>query len=147
MWNDRLINAMTQVRPGSRAMFQKMMETVDVGKEVSEWEREVGGSSEANAMALSGTMLDRFNEDLYTVLMDKAEGEAVTRLKSRKSGEGVMAYMLIYKWYSSSSGQALSDKTARGMAPPVPKTEADIAEAIEKWEEALRKLRGDGRRV
>ena len=44
------------------------------------------------------------------------------------------------------SGQSRGDMMHRVMSPSVPKSEADLSDAIEKWEQALKQLEamGDG---
>ena len=37
--NEKMINAVAQVRPGSREVFKKMMETFDLGKDPMDWWR------------------------------------------------------------------------------------------------------------
>ena len=49
-WNDRLINAMSQVRQGSRALFKKMTEVVDQGLDPSAWEHAIDTSQERDMM-------------------------------------------------------------------------------------------------
>ena len=59
-WNERLINAMSQIRPGSRAVFQKMMEIVDIGTDSLMWETTLESSRERTIMEEAGTALERF---------------------------------------------------------------------------------------
>ena len=79
---------MSQVRPGSRVLFKRMMEVVDLGVNPAVWEETIKASGEVEIMERAGTAMERFKEDLYTVLVDKAEGEAMTRVKSHNPGEG-----------------------------------------------------------
>merc|ERR1712015_487361 len=72
--------------------------------------------------------------------MDKTEGEASLRVRGCTPGQGVRAYMVIYKWFMGTSGQAVTDRIKRLMSPTTPKTEADIADAIERWVESGRTL-------
>ena len=71
---------------------------------------------------------------------DKTEGEAAIRVRGCEHGNGIMAYMTIYKWYTGATGQAMSDRFRKLMSPGVPKSEADIVDAIEKWVDAGRLL-------
>ena len=68
----------------------------------------------------------------------------MTRVKSHNPGEGVTAYMAVYKWYMTTSGQALTDRMSKVMNPTPPKSDADLANAIDKWEENLRQLEAMG---
>merc|ERR1711940_154909 len=131
---------MAQVRPDSRIMSKKMMEVVDTGIIPEAWESTISQSTEVRLMIESGTPCQRFNEDLYTVLVDKAEGEAMVRIKSHNSGEGMAAYMAVYKWYTSTSGQGVTNRMSKAMNPTPPKSDADLANALEKWEENIKQL-------
>ena len=43
--------------------------------------------------------LKRLNEDLFAVLMDKTESEAYFRVKSVEPGNGMEAFVTIFKWF------------------------------------------------
>ena len=140
-WNDRLVNVVVNVRPGTRKLFECMMEYID---------RETGGdfeelfkNSQACAdMENAGTKYARIDEDLYTLLMDRTEGEAALRVRGCKPGMGCTAYMTIYKWFMGVSGQAVTERMKKLMSPITPKNEAEVADAIERWVEAARTLEG-----
>ena len=68
----------------------------------------------------------------------------MTRIKSHNPGEGVTAYMAVYKWYTSTSGQGVPDKMSKAMNPTPPRSDADRANAIERWEENLKQLEAMG---
>ena len=70
----------------------------------------------------------------------KAEGDAWLRVKAVKSGRGLEAFVRIYKWFAGTSGMGLSERARVIMAPTAPKSEGDIAEAVDKWLEGLRLL-------
>ena len=84
--------------------------------------------------------MSRFDEDMYSVLMDKTEGEAWLRVKSVISGNGLEAFVKVYKWFTGTSGQGLSERARSIMAPTPPKSEGEIAEAVDKWTDGLRIL-------
>ena len=48
--------------------------------------------------------------------------------------------MTVYKWYTGTSGQAISDRIRRLMSPGAPKSESDIADAIDRWVDSGRVL-------
>ena len=54
------------------------------------------------------------------------------------------AYMAVYKWYTSTSGQGVTDRMSKAMNPAPPKSDADLANAIERWEENLKQLEAMG---
>merc|ERR1711974_249866 len=73
-------------------------------------------------MEVEGTSYNRIDEDMYTVLADKTEGEAASRgIRGCEPGQGVKEYMRIYKWFTSVSGQAVTDRMKTMMSPGVPK--------------------------
>ena len=76
--------------------------------------------------------LKRLNEDLFAVLMDKTESEAYFRVKSVKPGNGIEAFVKIFKWFMGTSGMGLQEKARQIMAPIAPKSEGEIADAVEK---------------
>ena len=139
LWNDRLINAVSQVRYGSRKLFKAMMDYVD--QEIGgNFEERYKGSTAGQEMEREGTTYERMDEDLYTLLMDKTDGEAALRVRSCSAGQGIRAYMVVYKWFMGTSGQAVADRVKKLMSPSTPKIEAEIADAIERWLESGRLL-------
>jgi len=70
--------------------------------------------------------------------MDKTESEAYFRVKSLDPGNGIEAFVKIFKWFMSTSGMGLQDKARQIMSPIAPKSEGEIAGAVEKWLEGLR---------
>merc|ERR1712175_15066 len=48
--------------------------------------------------------------------------------------------MTVYKWFMGVSGQAVTEGMKKIMPPATPKTEAEVADAIERWVEAARVL-------
>ena len=133
------MNVVSQLRPGTRKIFQLMMEYVD---------QERGGNFEElfkaeqhyEDMKQAGTTYERIDEDLYTVLMDRTEGEAALRVRGCRPGMGCKAYMTIYKRFMGVSGQAVTERMKKLMSPTTPKSEAEVADAIERWVEAGRIL-------
>ena len=133
-----MVNAVSQVRKGSRGTFIRMMELVELGMEPDSWIDLLKVSEKVGAMTSHGTDLDKSNEDLYAIMVDKAEGEALTRVKGSIPGQGVTAYMSVYKWYTITGGYELTERMRRVMSPPTPKTEADIVDAIEQWSTSVK---------
>ena len=84
--------------------------------------------------------MDKLNEDMYAVLMDKTEGDAWLRVRSVDSGNGLEAFVKVYKWCTGTSGQGLSERARIIMSPTPPKSEGDIADCIDKWFELRRHL-------
>ena len=87
-WNDRLVSAVSNIRPGSRKILNAMMEYVD---------QEIGGNFEAafkqtqecQDMEAAGTTYGSIDEDLYTLLTDRTEGEAALRVRGSRQAADV----------------------------------------------------------
>ena len=85
-WNDRLVNVVANVRPGTRKLFECMMEYVDRENE-GDFEELFKASQACADMESAGTMYARIDEDLYTLLMDRTEGEAALRVRGCRPGD------------------------------------------------------------
>ena len=70
--------------------------------------------------------------------MGKIESEAYFRVKSVEPGEGIEAFIKVFKWFMGTSGMGLQEKAHQIMAPAAPKSEGGIADAVEKRLEGLR---------
>ena len=64
-----------------------------------------------------------FNEDLWCILRDKCEGEALTRVRAASQGMGIKAYTLVYKCFMVTSGMAISERVKQVITPNPPKSE------------------------
>ena len=84
--------------------------------------------------------LGKLNEDMYSVLMDKTNGDAWLRVRAVDMGEGITAYVKVYKRFMGTGGMVFSEKARQIMAPSAPKSEGDLADAVERWLEGLRLL-------
>ena len=82
--------------------------------------------------------VSQLNEDMYSVLMDRTEGDAWLRVKSVSSGNGLAAFVKVYKWFTGTSGQGLSERARTIMAPNPPKHEGDLSESVDKWLDSLK---------
>ena len=147
MWHEKLVNAFAQVNNQYRVVLERVTESVDQavdmgysgsgewGQWLSEWSKKEGGT-----VRLDNIDMGQLNEDMYSVLMDKTEGDAWLRVKAVKSGRGLEAFVRIYKWFAGTSGMGLSERARVIMAPTAPKSEGDMAESVDKWLEGLRLL-------
>ena len=142
MWDDKLINAYIQYAgPKVRQVFKLLAETADEGKldepTLESWSRVAAGEPKLEK--------EKFREDLYYILMDKGQdATAMTRIKAVREGDGIGAYGKLRKWFLGSSGMAITARTQLVMSPAEPKSEAAIADAIDKWREQMRVLEGLG---
>ena len=53
-------------------------------------------------------------------------------------------YAGVYKWFTETSGQGLSEQTSLMMDPKPASREDDIAEAIDMWEEKVNQVARHG---
>ena len=77
---------------------------------------------------------------MHVVLIDTTEGEALTRVGAAAHGKGINAYMNLYKWFTGTTGMAVTERMRKIMTPVTPKHESDIAESVDKWIESVRNL-------
>ena len=108
-WNEKLINAFSQARQGCRGMFRSMAEYVDQDM-TGDFETLFKNTQDCRDMESQGSTYGNISEDLYILLVDKTEGEAMVRLRGCSHGDGVSAYMAIYKWFMGASGQAITER-------------------------------------
>ena len=120
LWHEELVNVMEQLRPGSRGLFKALTKYADheVEDKFEEWVK-----AQEECDGLLDEDYNKINEDIYVLLMDNCEAEALTRVRSCPAGEGLMAYRAVYKWFMGVSGQAISDRVRRLMSPAAPRHE------------------------
>jgi len=131
-WYDKFVNAFAQVNRDYRVALQEIVKGIEKEEKLP-----IGGLAHwANWIHSRQSVVadvGQLNEDLFAVLMDKTTGEAYLRVKSVESGEGIDAFVKIYKWFMGTSGMGLQDKARQIMAPTPPKSVGDIAYSFEKW--------------
>ena len=81
------------------------------------------------------------SEDLYYILVDKTASEAKLKVDAVEAGEGIMAFQNLYLWFSGTSGEAISWKTAKVMNPTPVKKEEDLASALDQWLKDVKTLK------
>ena len=140
MWNEKLINALAQAKGTEwRTFMRSLNRKLDVDRRILS-NPEIQELDGADAM---GSM-EKAEENLYFVLVEKTEGDAALRVHSGEPGEGFSAYMRIYLWFAGTTGLALTEKTRMLMHPNPVKHVSEVAEALEKWAEQERTLRAHG---
>ena len=80
-WDEKLVNLLSQLRVGSREVMIWIKESKDKKIEKSDYE--------AKSFGLKYT---EFNEELYSLLKEKTEGEAAEKVSQGNKGEGIEAY-------------------------------------------------------
>ena len=88
--------------------------------------------------------LDDFIRDVYSIIVDKAEGEAWDKIKAVPGTDGLEVYMNLYRWFTEISGLGLTSQAMKLMHPDPPKREEDIAECLDNWVERVRRLESHG---
>ena len=78
MWNEKLINIISQIRPGSRKLFSAIAEFIDRDNEVDSqlFKQHFEDTDMKKDMEDRGTNYGDMSEDLYVLLTDRTEGEA-----------------------------------------------------------------------
>ena len=101
----------------------------------------------ANDMKCGGLQLEgvrvsmtKPNRDLWSILLDKREGEAWMMINSARDGEGPWAYVKLHQWFTKTTLQGQTSNRMRIMHPIAPKHDHEVAGADEKWEERYRML-------
>ena len=80
-------------------------------------------------------------------MIDKAEAEAYDKIKMVPKGQGVVAYGVLYRWFTDVSGLGLSEQARMLMQPAAPIREEDLAEHVQMWQDKMRRLEAHGEEV
>ena len=80
------------------------------------------------------------NRDLWAVLVDKCESEALQKANRAGQGEGLFAYIRARQWFNKATELGRTNRLIGVMRPEACKHEHEIAGAIEKWEEKYRRV-------
>ena len=123
-WHDKCVNAMAQVHREYRTVLQLVVKAIEIEEklptgDIDDWEKWV------NDREIVTINLKVLNESLFAVLMDKTESEAYFRVKSVEPGNGIEAFVKIFKWFMGTSGMGLQEKARQIMAPIPPKSEGN----------------------
>ena len=102
LWNSKFINAIAQLHPDIRPFFEELTTYMDANR-VPVNDQGVGRLVAATLHKPQPINLNKLNEDLFYILMDKCEGEAASRVLSVEKGEGLEVYQQIYLWFAGQS--------------------------------------------
>ena len=118
-WHQKFMSAIGQVNGRYSIMIEEMVKLIDLGKSIDKVldEMDYKYAGDWNSMS----------EEMYKVLIDKADGEAYDKIKSITAGDGCKAYAIMYKWFTDVSGLGLSEQTRRLMHPEQVTREEDLA--------------------
>ena len=73
-----------------------------------------------------------------------SENEAYDKIKMIPKGHGVVAYGVLYRWFTDVSGLGLAEQARMLMHPSPPNREEELAEHVEMWQEKMRRLEALG---
>ena len=77
------------------------------------------------------TSLPSDTVELYGLLMDRTEGEALERVQGGTEGDGIEAYGRLVLWYMHTTPLNLQKRCAASVTPMPVKKDEDLAAAIE----------------
>ena len=145
-WSDKFVNAVGQCRINGRDALLYILAAAERNKIIHDevdwnhhiWQEDGTGGRQVNAFAQT-RRYQEFSEDLYCVLIEKCEGEALARVKS-SHGNGIKAMGILHKWFTGVAGMAITQRTQNLMKPTPPKSPHQIADAVDKWVEGIHQL-------
>jgi hypothetical protein len=136
MWQEKLKNAVDQVAIDLREVMDKT--------EIICWGKAEDKSFLEKEVELKGSIADHrwaeMKRDLYAVLMDKTEGDAIMHVRNQNRN-GILSYIRLNKWFTETSGRGLADRRRAIMRPSKVKSEDLMFAAVQKWEDELGDLR------
>ena len=134
-WHQKFTTALGQVPGAHEEIIQRMVKEIDLGKELEKVVTTLKDEHEE---------FGKVSGDVWNVLIDKAEAEAYDKIKMVPKGQGVIAYGVLYRWFTDVSGLGLAEQARMLMAPTAPKREEDLAEHVEMWQDKMRRLEAHG---
>ena len=146
------MNAMDQARPKYRRRLMNILENITENmvnnqEELSErqghteWIKEIIEEKQEDSKEdkIPDDDISSFNRDLWAVMVDKCEGEAMHKVNSAEQGEGMWAYIRVHQWFNKTTELGKMSRVIDIMRPEACKHEHEIAGAIEKWERNYRR--------
>jgi len=109
-WSDKLINQFAVIYPHSRYIFNRIKESLNM-------DRKVLSNESIQTFCGSEAIMKDINEDLYYILIDKTTKTSKLKIDGVEPGNGFEAFQALYLWFSGTSGEMLSWKTAKVMNP------------------------------
>ena len=80
-------------------------------------------------------------QDMWWVLIEQTIGEALLRVRTVDTGNGMEAYRRLHNWYGKQTDMGLAELWQREIRPVQARREEDIAKCIEEWQEAIMELK------
>ena len=135
-WRQKFTTALGQVVESHEEIVHRLVKEIDLSREM---EKIVTG-----LRTEYGEEFERASGDVWNILIDKAEMEAYDKIKMVPKGEGVIAYGIMYRWFTDVSGLGLAEQARKLMHPDPPKREEELAECVEMWQDKMRRLEAHG---
>ena len=142
-WLDKLINQFNVTHPKSRLLFRRIIKEVNTKKSILT-EKELTDIRVQDFQEITEERAEIISEDLHYILTDKTSGEAKSKVDTAEQGEGFKAFMLLIMWYSTSSGEAITERIKRIMSPGAPKKDEDLSQAVDTWVKENREVQEYG---
>ena len=83
---------------------------------------------------------DKYEEwcqGMWWVLLAKTTGEALLRVRTVETGNGMEAYRRLHKWYGKQTVMGLAELRQRVIRPVQARREEDFAKWVGEWQEAI----------
>jgi len=77
------------------------------------------------------------NRDLWAALIHRTSGEARKKINNCGQGQGLFAYLKIWRWYTSQTTTMQAESRSKTMHPDQIKKIEMVADAVEDWERRL----------
>ena len=150
-WLTKTKNLFEQARPGARKM-PTFLEMIKEEETIVKMRSMGDGTSHADAIEsiyndkmeskeFQGSyeqLVDLFSEmdrDLWTILLEKTDGEAYDKVNSVIQGDGLWAFVKLHTWFSRTTEAGITNRLIAIMKPDQCKKEFEVAAAIEKRED------------
>ena len=124
-WHQKFTTALGQVAGAHEEIVHRLVKEIDLGKEMEKVVTGLRGEY--------GDEFDKVSGDVWNILIDKAEMEAYGKIKMVPKGQGVVAYGVLYRWFTDVSGLGLAEQARMLMHPTPPKREEELAEHVEMF--------------
>ena len=114
-WHQKFTTALGQVGGARVEIVHRLVKEIDLGREMEKVVTGLKGEY--------GDEFDKVSGDVWNILIDKAEMEAYDKIKMVPKSQGVVAYGVLYRWFTDVSGLGLAEQARMLMHPAPPKRE------------------------
>ena len=149
-WLSKFKNLFDQARRGGR-VFIAFLETLTELEVVDQLQKlDLGANTQEAIVTLYNAKLEKnefkrkfdtidgkleeLDSELWSVLVEKTEGEAYDKVQAVEEGDGMMAFVKMHNWFSRITESGVTNRLISIMKPEACKNDWAVAGAIEKWE-------------